>query len=105
MCNNNWAITYTRRNKIFGGVEAAPEKIVESVAYLGVFAPAPATFDKGAFFFTAVAGVPEQEGEAIWNICKQIGVLKDESSAGQGRVSVSKDLVEMLVNTENGYLT
>ena len=86
----------------FLGEEDAADKVVESIAYLGVFAPAPATFDKQAFFFTAVADLPEKEGEAIWSICNQIGVFKNEST---GRVSVSKDLVEMLGNTKNGYLT
>lgn len=85
----------------FLGEEDAADKVVESMGYLGAFAPSPATFDKQAFFFTAVADLPEKEGEAVWSICKQIGVLKDESA---GRVSVSKELVEMLGNTKNGYL-
>jgi hypothetical protein len=87
------------------GGENAADKVVDSVAFLGVFAPAPATFDKEAFLFTTSGDLPEKEGETIWNFCKKVGIIKDESFAGKERVSVSRDLVEMLSNTENGYLT
>jgi len=79
--------------QILGGKEAASTRVADSVAYLGAFAPSPATFDKAAFFAISAFGLSEPEAERLWEIDKRIGVLKDESSVGQGRVSVSSELV------------
>ena len=76
-----------------GGKELASTKVADSIAYLGAFVPAPATFDKSAFFDTSAFGLPKSEAERLWDIDKRIGVLKDESKVGEGRVSVSPELV------------
>ena len=89
-----------------GGVEVAADKVPESLAYLGVFAPAPATFDKDAFAFTAGANLLEEEGSTVWETLKRVGVLKDESATSSpGRYSISKELVDMLTNPNNKFLT
>ncbi len=76
------------------GVEAV-QKIADSIAYLGAFVPAPATFDKKAFFMTTTLDLPEKEAERIWRINKRFGILKDESNVDPGRVSVSTELVQI----------
>ncbi|HKC04873.1 MAG TPA: hypothetical protein VKC54_03310 [Patescibacteria group bacterium] len=87
------------------GGENAADKVIDGLSYLGVFAPAPATFDRGAFLFTTSGIFDGNEGVKAWNICKQLGIFKDESEVDPGRVSISEDLKEMLENPENGYLT
>ena len=87
--------------------ENASDKVVESMSYLGVFAPAPATFDKNSFFFTGAGGADlrPKEGDAVWNFLKRTGVLKDESSVNEGRVSISQKFVAMLIDSSNGFLS
>lgn len=88
--------------QILGGKVAASTKVADSIAYLGAFVPAPATFDKGAFFAISAFGLSEQEAEKLWEIDKRIGVLKEETTVGEGRVSVSSELVNA---AKNQFLT
>lgn len=87
-----------------GGKDAA-DRLVDGLSFIGVFAPAPGTFDKSSFSFVTADVFEGKEGEIAWGVCKQLGIFKDESASGPGRVSISEDLKEMLENPENGYLT
>lgn len=68
--------------------------MADSIAYLGAFAPAPATLDDETFFMTATLGLPKDEALKILEIDKRIGVLQDESAKAPGRMSVSPELVK-----------
>ena len=85
--------------------ENAADKVVESMAYLGAFAPEPATFDKGAFLATAGFGLEEKEVDTVWDFLKRTGALKDRADVNSGRVSVSEKFVEMLRDASNGFMT
>ena len=69
-----------------GEAGVASQKVSDSLAYLGVFAPSPATFDKQAFMFTAGGDFPEEESERILSIAQRLGVVKAEGE----RFSVSQ---------------
>lgn len=71
------------------GGESAADKLIDGISYIGVFAPAPGTFDKPAFSFVNVDVFEGKEGEVAWDVCKQLGIFKDESASGPGRVSIS----------------
>jgi len=83
--------------------ENAANKLVESMSYLCVFAPEPATFNKKAFAFTGGFGLEEKEIDTIWNFMKRTGILKDQSALDPGRVSVSEKFIGMLADTSNGF--
>jgi hypothetical protein len=81
--------------RLLGEGETATQKVADSLAYLGPFAPEPATFNKEAFISVAAFGLPSVEQDKLWEIAKKLGILKDESKTGSGRVSVSSQFVEM----------
>lgn len=54
--------------------EKASELIAESLAYLGAFAPEPATFDLQAV--ASVTGLNEEEAFQVTNFAVQKGLLK-----------------------------
>lgn len=84
--------------QILGGGETALKKVADSIAYLGVFAPYPATFDKSAFLEIAAFELPTVEQERLWKINKRLELLKDESPVGKDRVSISTELVTIAKN-------
>ena len=92
-----------------GGEEVAPNKIVDTLSYLGVFAPAPATFDIHAFNATAGSDLPENESAQVFQFLKRTGLVKKEDidvDVGHGfRYSISPDIQQMLIDTKNGFLT
>lgn len=75
--------------------------VADSIAYLGAFASAPATFDEKAFFDTATLGWSETVGRKILEIDKRMGIMQDEPSAGPGRMSVTAEMIKMA----NQFLT
>jgi len=108
----------TKREEFVGMVEGSltPEekrdlggdylnKVVDSMSYLGVFAPAPATYEKNAFLFTGGQDLEEKEVDVVWGFLKRTGLLVDEVKVAPGRVSISEKLVNMLANPSNGFLT
>lgn len=70
--------------------EEAADKIVESLAYIGVFASKPATFDKGAFKFTGGFDLDDEAVDTVWNFLIRTGVFVDESETSPGRVSIEQ---------------
>lgn len=85
--------------------DEAAEKVVESLAYLGVFAPAPATFDKTAFEMTGGFDADPEASDTMWNFFLRTDILNDESAKAQDRVSISEGLTTMLLNPLNGFFT
>ena len=79
--------------------------MIESLAYLGVFAPAPATFDKNAFEMTGGFDLDPEAADTIWNFFLRTAILNDESAKAQDRVSISERLTTMLLNPSNGFFT
>lgn len=79
--------------QMLGGKEAAAQKVVDSIAYLGVFASEPATFDELAFDRTATLGLPKNEAKRILEIDGRIGVYKTEAEKfrGEKRFSISEE--------------
>ncbi len=78
-----------------GGKENLAGLVADSVAYLGVFAPTPATFDEAAFFATATLGEPEKVGRIILGIDKRMGIMQDEPKVGPGRMSIAPEMKKM----------
>lgn len=87
--------------EVLGGKEEAIQKVADGVAYLGPFAPAPATFDAQAFNRTAAFGLPEEQQKKLLELCKKMGVI-DDIKDQPGRMSVSKEIVEA---AKNQFLT
>lgn len=85
--------------------EEAADIIVESLAYIGVFAPKPATFDKGAFKFTGAFDLDDEATNTVWNFLIRTGIFIDESKVGPDRVSIEQKTAEMLKDASNGFLT
>lgn len=84
--------------KVFGDKDSASQLVADSIAYLGVFAPYPATFSKESFLNTSTLGLPQDQAEKIWEIDKRIGVFKDESSVEKDRVSISEEQASIYHN-------
>lgn len=83
--------------QMLGGKEAAAQKVADSIAYLGAFAPEPATFDEHAFSMTSTFGLPKEEAKRILEIDGRIGVYKTENKKfrEETRFSVSKEQVKI----------
>jgi hypothetical protein len=67
--------------EVLGGKEEATKKVAESVAYLGVFIPLPATFDEEAYQTVICSGLSNDEGQRLFEISRRMGAIQD---AGQG---------------------
>ena len=76
-----------------GDSDLVAQKISDSIAYLGAFAPAPATFDKGAFMATAGFDYPAIEAERILSIAQRLGVIQSEPNE---RLSISQSMAVRL---------
>jgi hypothetical protein len=92
-----------------GNKDEAANKIIESLAYMGVFAPEPATFDTDAFMATAGADLSSRvEGITIIGFLDRTGAFKEDETVEVGsprRFSISKNLTQMLLDPNNGFLT
>lgn len=75
----------------------ASQKVADSIAYLGAFAPEPGSFDQWAFSEICARGLSTDEQVRLWIIDRRLGILKDEPPSkidGSERVSVSAFLVK-----------
>lgn len=91
----------TEDEKILGGRDHAITKVADSVAYLGAFAPSPATFDYVAFSVTAALDLPQVEARKLIEINRRMGVIEDVASQ-PGRFTVSEKVVNA---AQNQFLT
>ena len=92
-----------------GDKDKAADVVIESLAYMGVFAPEPATFDSDAFMATAGADLSSRvEGLTVVGFLERTGVFKEDESVKVGssrRFSISKNITQMLLDPKNGFLT
>ncbi len=87
--------------EILGGKEEAIQRITDATAYVGVFAPVPATFDLAAFSAVNARGLTEEQTNKVLEICKRMGVIEDVEGR-PGRMAVSREMVEI---AKNQFLT
>lgn len=98
-----------REATTLGGPDQAAEKIVESMAYFGVFATG-GTIDKTSFEFTGGQTLNRSERNTVWSVFEEIGIIKEATDIDQikglpKRYYLQDGLIEMLANPDNGYLT
>mgnify|MGYP003395681095 CR=1 FL=1 len=87
--------------EVLGGKDVAVTKVADSVAYMGPFAPSPATFDESAFSATAAFDLPPTEAKRLLEINRRMGVIEDAPNQPR-RFTVSEKVVNA---AKNQFLT